>query len=557
MHGCEKVFQRVCIRSTHHNLRWVQALVLCQADEKPESGRDVAGRKNQPLADRGPGPDCGITPSDRRGPSSNDGSPQSLFERIHMSRRDIINTAIAASGIALASPPRVTAAGHSAGLDRYGGWTGKRFRATGSFRVERDDRWWLVTPDGNVFLSWGINHFHHHLWNQDHNRQAWKEQLDVPSMDVAASGSALRKWFLATCREYGFNSVGVHNSLSVINSPTPAMPYLQPIRFVDIPHWKVDIPDHNFRDVFAEDFALHCDRLAKQWALPIKDDPFVLGYTMTDCPLFTEEDCRERPDVIGGARRRARIGWPRRLRNLPEAAPGKKAYVEMAKDLYGGRIASFNRTYGTEFDSFDGLARAEGWRPQTDLSNPNETRDNIEFLKRVVHRYYRTAKDAIRRYDPHHLFLGDKLNANTDALDTVLPVTSRLTDLVFYQMYGRYEVQKPGLDRWARRSDKPLINGDSAFTMITQEMPRPFGPVADSLQQRIEWTEEFFRSAFARPDFVGWHYCGLIDADNRVPGKDARQHSGLIDGLGQPHDALKNALRVCSEDLYRISAPID
>ncbi len=23
-------------------------------------------------------------------------------------------------------------------------------------------------------------------------------------------------------------------------------------------------------------------------------------YAMTDCPLFTQEDCRERPDVIGG-----------------------------------------------------------------------------------------------------------------------------------------------------------------------------------------------------------------------------------------------------------------
>ena len=41
-------------------------------------------------------------------------------------------------------------------------------------------------------------------------------------------------------------------------------------------------------------------------------------------------------------------------------------------------------------------------------------------------------------------------------------------DVVVYQMYARYEVQKPGLDRWSGVTDKPFINGDSSFTMIGQ-----------------------------------------------------------------------------------------
>ena len=97
----------------------------------------------------------------------------------------------------------------------------------------------------------------------------------------------------------------------------------------------------------------------------------------------------------------------------------------------------------------------------------------MEFLKKVVAKYYQTARDAIRRYDPNHLFVGDKINANTDSLDTVLPVTSQFTDLVFYQMYARYQVQEPGLDRWSKIPDKPLITGDSAFPNITDSMPRP------------------------------------------------------------------------------------
>ena len=293
--------------------------------------------------------------------------------------------------------------------------------------------------------------------------------------------------------------------------------------------------------------------MAKEFAAPAKDDPFLLGYAMTDCPLFTEEDCRERPDVIGGARREARIGWPRRLRNLDANAPGKKAYVQTMRDIYRGQIGDFNATYGTQFDSFDALQTAENWRPHTDLSNGNETRDNIEFLQKVVAKYYRTTRDAIRRYDPNHLFVGDKINANTDALDTLLPITSQFTDIVFYQMYARYEVQKPGLDRWYKIADKPLINGDSAFTMITDTMPRPYGPVADNIEQRAEWTDEFFRNAFARPEFVGWHYCGLIDASNLIAQKQDRQHSGLLTGYGEPYPELLKVLETCTDEMYEIA----
>ncbi len=439
--------------------------------------------------------------------------------------------------------------------DRFGGWKGKRFEATGYFRVEKEDRWWLVTPEGHAFLSFGINHLHSDLWKQAYNRKAWQERLGVDDLDdYGRFAPALRSWFLKTCKDFGFNTIGVHTSLPVVNRPQPAMPYMRPIRFVDVPHWRSAIPDDNFLDVFSNAFAAHCDRLAKETAEPLRDDPFLLGYSMTDCPLFTEEDCRERTDVIGGARRPSRIGWPRRLRNLDASAPGKQAYVRLMQELYGGRIQEFNQSYGTSFVSFDALASAVNWRLHTDLANVNETRDNTAFLHRVVDRYYQTARDAIRRYDPKHLFVGDKLNANTDSIDTVLPVTAKYTDVVLYQMYGRYEVQKPGLDRWTQRVGKPMINGDSAFTMITPTMPRPYGPVADNLEERAEWTDEFFRKAFARPDFVGWHYCGLINAPNLIPRKQARQHSGLMDGFGKAYPLLQQVIQQASSELYDIGS---
>jgi hypothetical protein len=469
-----------------------------------------------------------------------------------MNRRDFIRYGLAATAAhPLSQYHGLNGAQHE--LDRFGGWTGKGFEATGYFRMEKDERWWMVTPDGNAFLSFGINHLFPDLWNQDYNRAVWKNKLGVKELHGPNFQEALRNWFLDTCKHYGFNTVGVHNSLYITNTPRPALPYLQPIRIVDIPHWQTEVPEENFLDVFSSDFEKHCDKKAKETIIPVKDDPYLMGYSLTDCPLFTEEDLRERTDVIGGARRESRIGWPRKLRNLGINISGKQAYVKLMKNLYRGSIGGFNTTYGTTFRNYDALANAKNWRPGTDLSNSNETRDNLEFLKLAIHNYYRKTLAAIRRYDQNHLFFGDKINANTDSLDTVLPVTTQYTDVVFYQMYARYEVQEPGLNRWSQRVDKPFVNGDSAFTMITDTMPRPYGPIADNLEERIEWTEEFFRNAFARPDFVGWHYCGLIDASQLVPRKQTRQHSGLLDGYGEPYPRLDRVIKSCAENKYSIA----
>jgi len=180
--------------------------------------------------------------------------------------------------------------------------------------------------------------------------------------------------------------------------------------------------------------------------------------------------------------------------------------------------------------------------------------DSDEFLKHVVTKYYQTARDAIRSHDPNHLFFGDKLNANTDTVDTVLGVTSRFTDVVFYQMYARYAVQEPGLDRWSGITDKPFINGDSCYAVTTDIMPRPYGPIADDQQQRAEWTREFFERAFARRDFVGWHYCGLIDAPNLISSKTGRQHGGLLQIDGTPYQPVQKVLKASADRMYQIAA---
>ena len=70
------------------------------------------------------------------------------------------------------------------------------------FRVEKDDRWWLVTPEGHAFLSFGINHLYPDLFRQEYNRGSWQKQLGVEKLeDWSRFAPALRAWFLQTCHD--------------------------------------------------------------------------------------------------------------------------------------------------------------------------------------------------------------------------------------------------------------------------------------------------------------------------------------------------------------------
>ena len=86
-----------------------------------------------------------------------------------MRRRNFLKYSIAASLLQGVNSGLANTAINSKELDKYGGWKGKKFKATGFFRAEKDERWWLVTPEGNAFISRGINHFATYLFQQKYN----------------------------------------------------------------------------------------------------------------------------------------------------------------------------------------------------------------------------------------------------------------------------------------------------------------------------------------------------------------------------------------------------
>jgi hypothetical protein len=353
----------------------------------------------------------------------------------------------------------------------------------------------------------------------------------------------------------GLNTIGIHTNAPPTGDVVDGVaPYVARFNPVDIPHFKEDTGPEKFPDVFSEEFDRLCDQRARDLVKPRANDPLVLGFSMTDCPLFTDLDSAERGMTIYGAPRAEMPTWPRVLRNLGAEAPGKQAYVAALRGLYEDSLNDLNRIYGTRFSSWDDLLHARDWRPRTDYGNEREIADNTVFLRRCVDAYYRKAREAFRRYDPNHLFFGDKINGNSDTIDAVLDVTAKHTDLVFYQIYGHYEEHRAMMDRWTERVGIPFLNGDSTFSFTSDLMPSPYGPHARDQAQRAEWMLKFGESAFARPDFVGWHLCGVIDTWRTMKGKDAKQHAGLMTPTGQYYAEVEQAVQSLSSRMYQIAS---
>ena len=176
-------------------------------------------------------------------------------------------------------------------------------------------------------------------------------------------------------------------------------------------------------------------------ALPRKNDPYLLGYSMTDCPIFTNLDATPRIENVYGSRRPGLPLWPVVLRNLDATASGKQAYVATVRERYRDDIAKFNKVYDTALASFDDLLKEKNWRPSEDNQNAREVEDNLQFLYRIVDRCYEVEVAAIRKFDTNHLILGDKLNGNSNTPDQIVRLADKHMDLIFYQYYAFLEDQ--------------------------------------------------------------------------------------------------------------------
>ncbi|MCP4656287.1 MAG: MBL fold metallo-hydrolase [bacterium] len=368
---------------------------------------------------------------------------------------------------------------------------------TGFFQLRVvDGRWWFVDPQGEQFISVGINHLEPVMLTAavDLERSLAKYGPDLIDADgnVDLRGAAARAFMdesLERIISWGFNSLGVHNHV-----PQKRLPYVTHFRPVPLDGWLRKT--RHYPDPFSTTTKRQVESRAQDWAGTRRDDRSILGVSFTDMPVWRLRPGRDHP-------------WVATLKGLPASAPGKQAWIGVLRRRYPNPTAAA-RAHGVEAETWEALAAITDW-PRHGGRPASRRRDQEAFLPRIADRWYSLLSTSVRRHAPHHLILGDKIMPDKDLPEWLVPIIGRHFDVLYFQWYATAEDQIPRLRELHRVTGKPILLGDSSFSHPNERVPNPKGVRVGSQEEVGVAYERYLQAILSEPYVLGWHYCGFME----------------------------------------------
>lgn len=167
---------------------------------------------------------------------------------------------------------------------------------------------------------------------------------------------------------------------------------------------------------------------------------------------------------------------------------------------------------GRFWPGFEGLSQAE----------------HDQKLFDVATQYYRTITEAIRRYDPDHLILGDRYNGNKGIPEAVLHAMAPFVDVLSVQYFTgksdeEYATMIEDLRGWHELTGKPVVIADIGNWVPTDMNPHRTSDMDTQAERGADYASGLARAA-AEPWIIGWHWCGYIE------------NLGRGWGIKDPHD---------------------
>ncbi|HXO89802.1 MAG TPA: hypothetical protein VN849_03355, partial [Stellaceae bacterium] len=221
---------------------------------------------------------------------------------------------------------------------------------------------------------------------------------------------------------------------------------------------------------------------------------------------------------------------------LGRDSPAKRAFVAQLSEKYR-EIENLAAMWGIAIDAWTGLGEAALTLPAASLAKPAVIDDLQAFNRLFAEAYFRIVAAAIRRHDPHHLYLGSRFQARTpEAVETC----AKYCDVVSFNVY-REELAG---EEWRHfhALGKPALIGEFHFGSTDTGLfwPGLFDVAAED--QRGPAYATYLRSALANPDIVGCHWFQYVDeplTGRLLDGENG--HMGFVSVTDRPYEGLVSA----------------
>jgi hypothetical protein len=403
------------------------------------------------------------------------------------------------------------------GRSPYGGFADTHAEATGFFRVAQvDGRWWLVTPDGHLFYSVGVNGIGPGIGTRTTGREAMFVRIP-PSATVAGypgsrsgllasfytSNLELRfgpdwrgPWADLTARRlkaWGLNTA----SGTFLADAGQRVPYVVTLR-----DWRAGPSIMNLPDVYADGFEAGIAASAERQLAPRRTDPWLIGYFIGNEPP-----------------------WPGREGQLCDLI------------LSGPKTAM--------------QGRLRAWLADGDTPDRRK-----RFVLDAFARYLAVVDAAVKRADPNHLNLGIRFGGSPP--DDVIEL-ARGFDVYSFNKY-RYAVSAGYLDHLYALVGRPILIGE--FHIGSPERGMAPGLVlARNQAERGVAYRYYAEHAAAHPAVIGTHWFEWIDEPVTGRPDGENYNIGWIDVTDRPYTELVEAAEATHARLLDLHAgriaPVD
>jgi hypothetical protein len=453
--------------------------------------------------------------------------------------------------------------------DEYGGWaSGPQIQPTGFFSTtKRDGKWWLVTPSGHLFLSFGVDTIgltegptmvegreKMFTWlpaATDPLARHFGQTAEVLYGPVKKGRSfnfysanlerkygpdwhaRFRSFALDRLRAWGFNTIA--------NWSDPALYDLKRVPYtatIDISGDYARVASGQdywgkMHDPFDPKFAAAVDKQVRETVQPYRDDPRCLGY-------FIDNEV----SWGGGETDRGRYGLAYGTLAETKDSPAKQALVEQLK-LHYGKINSLNKAWGTGFSSWESLLNQPYKAP--DALTPQMRQDFSSYVKKFAQQYFSVIRDTLRKYDPNHLYLGCRFAWRTAE---AVAASAEYCDVVSFNIYRSHVDRKEW--EFTNALNKPVIIGEFHFGALDRGMFHTGLVSVPDQKARAAMYRDYLHSVVDLPAFVGCAWFEYVDEPLTGRTYDGENYNvGFVTMTDTPYPEMVEAAKTVHGEAYR------
>ncbi len=360
-------------------------------------------------------------------------------------------------------------------LSKYGGCLEQQTDATGFFYVKKiDDRWWGVDPEGYLYINVALNSIN--MGRSDRNRIALEEKFGTKENWIRKTIDMLL--------ENGFNAAGSwsdHRAIIEANK-TSATPFSYTINWNFMSSYgrerggTYQRPGHTGYPndaifVFDPGFEEFCDRHAQQLS-ETKDDPNLFGH-------FSDNE------------------MPFRFNSLDN-------FLGLPPDEYG-------------------YQEAVKWLSEQGVSKGQITDQHRQgFLNLVAETYFSIVSNAIKKYDPNHMYLGPRFYSSERNNEQFMRTAGKYLDVISCNYYNHWTPTVEHMTNYSEWTGRPFIITEYYTKGEDSGMPNQSGAgwIVRTQKDRGLFYQNFNLALLESGNCVGWHYFKYQDNDPTAVGVD-------------------------------------